>query len=270
VPETLADELRALLERGPAPRQKILFWDLESAPLLAFIWSARTEYVGTHMIEHEAFLLSWAAKWADQPKVLSGVLTPEEALAQDDSRIVADLGDLLREADVVVAHNGDRFDVPRVNSRLLLQGLEPLGPLRTIDTLKLARRSFRLASNKLDWLAEQLGHGNKLSTTFALWERCYRGDPKALAEMVRYNRKDVVLLEEVYRELEPYVSGLPRLVDADGRSMLCPTCGSDKLEQAGFHRTNSSTFPRYRCGDCKRYSRSRTADRSKKLDLMPL
>ena len=268
---TLADDLRALLERPPPPRLKMLFYDIETAPAKAFIWQARTDYVGSHMIEHETFMLTWAAKWADDEKVISARLTPEEALARDDSRIVIELADLIRQADVICAHNVDRFDLPMMNNRLLLKQLPALPKPKTVDTLKLAKRTFRLLSNKLDWLAQQLGFGNKIATDFNLWKRCYDGDEKALKEMLRYNRKDVTLLQQVYEALEPYAYGIPRLVDADGRTDLCPTCGSDELTPDPVpYRTNASTFPTFLCGKCGRRCRARKADKTKALTMHPL
>lgn len=250
---------------------RTLFWDIETAPMLAYIWQAKTEYVQMDAITHEVFMLSWAAKWEGGQKVYSDVLSPGEAVAQDDNRIVASLADMVREADMVVAHNGDRFDIPVLNNRLLLLGGEPLGPVKTIDTWRLARKSFRLASNKLDYLAQQLGVGEKLHTDFSLWKRCYVGDEQALAKMHRYNRRDVRILEGVYERLQPYVKGLPRLVDGEYQDQhACPSCGSVALQRRGFHRTNASTFQRWKCNDCGRWSRSRTAEREMKLARVPL
>jgi uncharacterized protein YprB with RNaseH-like and TPR domain len=268
----LADLLASEEEAAASTPLRVLFFDIETAPMLAYIWQARTEYVGTHQIEHETFLLTWAAKWSDRKKVHGDKLNQGEAEVQDDSRIVASLADLIRQADVICGHNVDRFDLPMLNNRLLLLGLDPLGPVRTVDTLKMAKRSFRLASNKLDWLAQQLGLGGKIGTDFDLWRRCYQGDEKALAAMLRYNRRDVALLQQVYERMEPYVRGaVPRLVDGDGTNGLaCPTCGSGDVSEDGFHRTNSSSYPRFVCGSCGRRSRSRNADRSKRLRLTPM
>ena len=88
------------------------------------------------MLEHDIFLLSYAAKWSDGTKVLSGVLTPGEARGQDDSRIVKSLAHLMKQADYLVAHNGDRFDLPMVNNRLLGNRLDPIGHVQPTDTLK--------------------------------------------------------------------------------------------------------------------------------------
>jgi len=256
---------------GLFPRSlKLLFFDVETAPMLAFIWRLRTEYVGTHMLEHDTFLLSWAAKWSDETKLHSGVLTPSEAKGQDDSRIVKSLSQMMRQADYVVAHNGDRFDLPMVNGRLLLNGLEPV-QVQTIDTLKLARSSFRLASNKLDYLAKTLGFAGKHDTGFDLWRSCYQGHGPSLKRMVEYNRNDVVLLEQVFGALKPYVKNLPRLVDAgEWRQDVCPSCGSDRRTKDGFHRTKVNTFQRFKCSDCKRHYRAWQAVGSKKVGTVGL
>ena len=252
-------------------RQKILFFDIESAPMLAYIWQAKTEYVNPGAITHETFLLTWAAKWADDDTILWGRLTGPEAKQQDDRRIVAKLADLVRKADIVVAHNGDRFDLPKLNTRLALQQGDPLGNVRSIDTLKLARTAFRFASNRLDYLAQSLGVGAKLHTTFDLWKRSYAGEVAALKEMDTYCRQDVVVLEAVFHAIIPYVKSLPRMVDAGQYGQrVCPSCGSSGLQPAGVHRTNASTYAKFRCDRCRRECRSHRQADVPKLEMRPL
>lgn len=249
---------------------KVLIYDLETAPLLAHIWHPADDYVSHERLIHDSFLLTWSAKWHGEKKIHSGVVTGREARAQNDARIVGDLAAMIREADFLVAHNADRFDIPMFNNRLLVLGQEPMGPKRTIDTLKLAKRNFRLAYNKLDYLGEVLGLGKKLKTDFQLWKDCYAGDEKALARMLRYNRQDVALLELVFDRLLPYVKNVPRLVEAATLGQTaCPFCGSIHLIGRGKHRTNVSTFQRFQCVDCKKYCRSRSADKMR-LSVAPL
>lgn len=246
---------------------RLLYYDIETAPLLTFLWSLRQKHHSAEMVEADTFLLSWAAKWSDGETVHSRVLSPGEAKTQDDSRLVGELAELVKKADYVVAHNGDRFDLPMLNGRLLTLGMDPVGAVQSIDTLKLARSTFRLASNKLDYLAQTLGLGEKHTTDFDLWRQCYRGDKKALSRMVDYNRNDVVLLERVFHALKPHVKGLPRLWDAtDWRQEFCPACGSKEKVKDGFHRTKANTFQRYRCrnSECGRRYRSWQAVGGKK------
>lgn len=235
-------------------RVKLLFYDIETAPLLSFHWAARAEYIGhTFRVEDDRMLLCWAAKWSDSTNVISKRVTKAEALAQDDERIVGGLADLMRQADYVVAHNGNRFDWKRVNSRLLLNKLPPLGRVQTIDTLQIARQSFDLPWNRLDYLAQKLGYGGKLDTDFDLWRRAYYGDVAALKEMETYCRQDVILLEHVFHAITPYAKTLPRLVDAtEWRQELCPYCGSQDRKKTGVYRTSVNNYPKWRCDGCQR------------------
>jgi hypothetical protein len=253
-------------------RLRLLFYDIETAPMLAWIWQAKTEYVASSMTEgDDRFLLCWSAKWSDDTRVLSSRLTQKEAKTQDDSRVVHELADLMRQADYVVAHNGNRFDYKRVNARLLLNRLQPLGNVQAIDTLSIARSSFDLPYNNLNYLAEKLGFGRKFSTNFDLWRRCYFGDVPSLKEMEAYNRQDVVLLEHVFHAMAPYAKTLPRLVDAaEWREELCPYCGSKDREKAGLYRTKVNTFQKYQCGNCAREYRGWQAIGSKKAGTVGL
>lgn len=230
-------------------RVRLLFYDVETSPMLAWVWQAKTEYVAAPMVEmDDRALLCWSAKWSDSTEVLSGRVTSTEAKTQDDARVVSKLADLMRKADYVVAHNGNRFDQKRVNTRLLLNNLPPLGNVQSIDTLSIARSSFDLPYNNLDYLAKTLGFGQKLKTSFDLWRRAVMGDAKALKEMDTYCRQDVVLLEHVFHALAPYAKTLPRLVDAvEWREELCPYCGSKDRKRSGDHRTKVNTYPKFRC-----------------------
>lgn len=247
---------------------RVLFLDIETAPMITYSWQAKTDYISHEKVIQDPFVLCWAAKWSDQAGVKSAKLTPDECASQADARIVDELADLIREADLVCAHNGDRFDVPRVNARLMLHSLEPLGPVTSIDTLALARKSLGLSHYNLDSLARQLGLGSKIKTDFDLWKDAMHGDELAMQRMVRYCRNDVVLLEKVFYRMRPYVRGLARMVDRAGEG--CPHCGSPEIMKRGPYRTQASTFQRYQCQSCLRYFRSRTAIKELKSEYHPL
>ena len=246
------------------PNLKVLFFDLETAPLLAHIWSPYDDYVTHDRLLRPSFILTWSAQWRGSSKIVTGCVTGDEARNQDDRRIVIELAALIREADIIVAHNVDKFDLPVFNTRLLAHRQEPLGPVKTIDTLKLAKRAFRLPYNKLDYLADFLFGDKKIKTDFQLWKDCYAGDEKALARMLRYNRKDVVLLARIFEELIPYVKNLPRMA-ALTNTHQCPTCGSCNLKARGFHHTPTASYDRFKCDDCDRYCRFRSALRVKPI-----
>ena len=146
-----------------------------------------------------------------EKEVYSNVLTPQEILNEDDGRIVKNLWKLLDEADIVIAHNGKKFDIPKINARFILNECPPPSFYKQIDTKEVAAKQFGFSSNKLDALAGYFGFKVKLDTDFSLWERCMRGDDEALQYMEIYNRHDVELLEEVYIRLRPWIKAHPNV-----------------------------------------------------------
>lgn len=252
----------------------ILIFDIETAPKRAYVWGLWKQNIApSSQLISDTFMLTWSAKWYGKKKVYGSKLTPDEVLNEDDSRICAELHEMLSEADAVLTHNGDKFDIPVVNSRFVLNGMTPPAPSKSIDTLKIAKKHFRFTSNRLDYLGEILGVGRKIDTGgFSLWERCMRGERKALSDMLKYNKQDVVLLEEVYDKLRPYSSTHPSH-SIFKHGMVCPKCGSSHLQARGFSVTNTSKFQRFQCQDCGGWSRGRENVRDKedmKNTLLPL
>lgn len=171
----------------------------------------------------------------------------------DDKDLCRLLHRLLDEADIVCAHNGDAFDIKKINSRLIVNGFGPPSPFKTIDTLKIARRVFKFDSNKLDNIGRYLGEGRKIPNTgAALWRGCVEGDPKSWATMRRYGRQDTALLVRAYERLRSWAPNHPNLnlykyyQDRIG----CPTCGSENTNRRGIMVKVSVKRHRFQCRDC--------------------
>lgn len=242
----------------------ILILDIETAPIKAYVWSLWKQNVSLDQIESNWFMLTWSAKWLYSAEVLSDAVTPEEVLEEDDKRIVTSLWDLLNKADIVIAHNGMAFDIPKINGRILIHGLPPTRPYQQIDTLLISRKQFGFSSNKLEALARMFGMKGKDKTEFMLWVNCLKGDPQAIIQMETYNRQDVVVLEEVYLRMRPWIKGHVNLgVYSDGSRPLCPNCGSHKVhEDGGYYFTPAGRYKTLVC-ECGNISRSRTSDMTK-------
>lgn len=248
---------------------KVLYYDIETAPMISYLWNPKVDYVSPQMNISKYYLLCWAAKWEDGKGVYSDYLTSEETHAADDDRIVLSMADLLRKADIAIAHNGDRFDLKKVNWRVALHKQEPLGPIQTVDTLKLSRASFGTEYHNLDELAKELTGDGKIKVEWELWERAKNGDPVAMRKLVKYCRRDVVKLEETFQEMKPYVNKLPRMVDGSG--IICPYCGSGHYQKRGtrYHRTNAYNYQRFQCQRCSRYFRLKKAE-PQSLETRPI
>lgn len=246
----------------PTHSMKILILDIETAPLKSYVWGIWNVNLGhsLNMLESDWFMLTWSAKWLFDGKVMSDKLTPKEVNKEDDKRICKSLWALLEEADVVIAHNGVKFDIKRINTRFLKNGLTPPMPYMVIDTLLHARKRFNITSNKLNYIGKFLGLGEKLDTGgFDLWKRCMEGDEEALTEMEVYNIQDVVLLEDVYLALLPYIKPHPNVALFIAEDVhACPSCGSQELKWEGKYSTYANTYDAFRC-KCGSIGRSRTA-----------
>jgi uncharacterized protein YprB with RNaseH-like and TPR domain len=196
---------------------------------------------------------SW--KWLGEKKVHSVAIDVKNPT--DDAEVVGVLHGIVSSADAVVHHHGDSFDLPWLKARSVFYDLPPIPPLIQIDTRKLAKKAFYFNSNKLDYLAKFLGFGRKLKTDFDLWKKCLAGDQSALDKMVRYNKRDVLLLEKIYKRLVPHIPApLNRVLFVDRE--VCQNCGSSHVQYRGFYYTPTSKFRRYQCmaKGCGTWSRS--------------
>jgi len=247
--------------------QKILFLDIETAPLRAFVWSRWKQNVGLSQTISEWFMISWSAKWLNDDNVYSDVLTPEESVCESDRRICNSLWYILNEADTVVTHNGISFDHKKINTRFLLNDLMPTKPFRIIDTLRVIKENFAFSSNKLDNLLIQFNLPRKLHTNFELWSDCLAGNQQALTEMETYNKNDVVTLELAFDRLKPWIKNFPNYVlyNEVSDAMTCPTCGDVHLSDIGYYTTGVSKYKMYRCDNCKSISKLRKSEKTKVL-----
>ena len=233
---------------------KILVYDVETSPLVSYTW--QTFKTNVIKVKQEWNVLSIAWQWHGKPKIYDASIPDWEGFDGDmtnDYGVVATCMDLFDEADVVVAHNGDGFDQRKIRARALIHGMDPPVPFKSIDTLKLARQHFALTSNRLDGVAQVLGIGEKHETGgFSTWEGCMEGDPKAWARMVRYNRHDVRLLDQVYDRLLPWRLNGVNLAAYGDKPDACPKCGiAGKMLSKGY-RNNAVTRRRlWRCENCR-------------------
>jgi len=244
-----------------SPKQelpKILLFDIETALMEVYVWGLYKQRIPhTNIIkdkdgsEKSWFVLSWAAKWLFDDNVQSDIVTPSESRSRNDKRILKSIWKLLDEAEIVIGHNLDRFDIRKLNARFIDNDINPPSPFRSIDTLKVARKEFAFVSYKQDFLTKHFELENKLKTEFQLWVDCMQGDQARLDEMAKYNRHDVMGLEQVYLKLRPYIKNHPNLgvlVDMD----VCPNCGCEYLDETdSVYFTTANKFPVYRCQGCK-------------------
>ena len=233
---------------------KTLYFDIETTLAKSYHWGQWQQNLSVKQQIQESHMLSHAWAWGDG-EVFSSVLTPEEVLNQDDERIVYEIWSLLDNCDVVVAHNGKRFDVKKVNGYFLKYGLPKPSSYKVIDTLEIAKKHFNLPFKSLEYLAKFLNVELKQdSGGIQTWIDCDRGDPEALATMEFYNRGDVVTLREIHNKLKGWDNnGVNIALYNDNHDTLCTHCGGDDISVITdkFAYTPNRKYQMYRCNICK-------------------
>lgn len=242
---------------------KILTLDIETAPYESFTWQIWDVNVGLEQIKTERSILSYAAKWLDSKKMIYEDTSGRGAgKVRDDKKLMKGLWELLDKADIVVAQNGQRFDIKIINARLAMHNLKPYSPVRIVDTLLVAKRHFGFTSNKLAWMSKYLTDAKKSEHKkfpgFELWVECLKDNPAAWREMAKYNKLDVVATEQLYLKLRPWIKNHPNMASyAPSHEQACPNCGSKNVTKYGFATLQQGRYQRFKCVDCGAPSRGK-------------
>jgi len=237
---------------------KIILIDIETSPLTTYTWSA-FEDNALKILEFSK-IMSVAYKDLHSPTVSCKAVADYKGYKKgeiNDEKLVREIWEVLDKADIVIAHHGDRFDLPKLNSRFVYYGLTAPSYYKSIDTKKIASRYFKFDSNSLNNLSAYLSLGAKAETGgFSLWDKCIQGDKDAWKKMKAYNVYDVVLLEKVYLTLRPFMENHPNLniISGSTEAHACHTCQSKNTVKQGFKITVTGKKQRYQCNDCGAWS----------------
>lgn len=179
---------------------KVLIYDIETSPNIGWFWRAGYKLNIAHdNIIKERAIICVSYKWLGEDEVFT--LTWDKN--QCDKFLIENFIEVMNEADMLVAHNGDRFDLKWIKTRALKHGItNMLIDYKTLDTLKLAKKKFNFNSNRLDYISKFLGFKGKIKTDINLWtDIVFKKDEQALRDMVTYCEEDVRQLENVYCKL---------------------------------------------------------------------
>ena len=236
---------------------KVLVLDIESSPNLGYSWGKWEQNIIA--FKEDWYIMSIAYKWLGEKT--THVIKLNDYVGyrtnkNNDKRLLLDIHDVLMEADAVVAHNGQSFDMKKINARFIYHGMKPTSPYKVIDTKLVAKKHFKFDSNSLNDLCKFFQLGKKEETGgFDLWLQCMAGDDKAWSKMARYNKQDVVLLEKLYLEMLPWMSHPNRNLYL-GTLHNCPNCGSSNCQRRGSEVTATNVWQRWQCQSCGKWSKN--------------
>lgn len=237
---------------------KILFFDIETTSL-DIIHRGYDLRPPKHRFRPESIIRDWTilgAAWAFNDEAVKCIsVSPLNVF--DDRAIVGKLHEILSQADIVVGHNSDNFDIKKFNARAIFHGFPPIILGKTYDTLKMARQTMNVSSRKLSFLLNYLKLPGKDESPD--WDLILAGDREELAKMREYNRADVVGVRNLYKAIRPWVKqkghDLNVYVDRQMSAghTFCPCCGSAKVVKRGMRISRRHKAQALSCKDCGRW-----------------
>jgi DNA polymerase elongation subunit (family B) len=231
---------------------KILYFDIESSVNTNLIENyglkLYNNYLNPDTIVQDWNIFCISYCWMDigsAKRVVKNICVDPEN-PQDDFEVVTKFYDILAEADIVVGHNVDKFDLKSFRTRAIHHGLPPLPKFKVVDTLKQARRIFRFTSNKLSYLALFLGVAEKGDSPD--WRKVRAGDAQEIKRMVKYCNQDVHTGMAIHDKLRPWDTSYPNLNEYKKQESEhgCPSCGSHDHQRRG----ERNGYYRFQCNDC--------------------
>lgn len=240
--------LAKVAKSGP----RICIIDIETSPGIAQVWGLFKQNIGLNQLQEATRVISFAAKWKDSKEVMFF-----SEFHDGRKKMISEAHRILSEADIVVHYNGSSFDIKHLNREFWLANMPPAAPFLEVDLLKAVKRRFRFMSNKLQHISEQLKIGSKITTGgHDLWVKCLLGDKAAWDKMRKYNKHDVLLTEELYDSILPWIDNHPHigLIKQEPRD-TCNRCGSAVLQYRGVAHTSTTVYKRFQCMQCGGWGR---------------
>ena len=239
---------------------RIIGYDLETLPTVAFVWDAKTDYIGYDQVIKESSIVcaSWMELGSSKPRSIS-MLDYDFDSIYDDEQLSLDIAKELGSADLLIGQNSSRFDRKVLNERLVYWDHPCMPPVLELDILTKSRQSFKRWSHRLDARGKSSGLGGKDKVSWELWRNIammdFGGSRKkgedAIRKMVRYNKRDVELMLQVYEREKPFYHNHPSLPLLSGiQEMACSTCSSRRLTRQGIRPSKTGSYQRYQCQDC--------------------
>lgn len=249
------------LETRQLSCKDILYFDIETSMMLAWIHQLHKQTVGYHQL-HEDFsskkilCISYRYGHWKKAKVLKW-----DADKRCDIKMLEKFNKIASDAQLLLGHNAQGFDVKELRTAIALRGLAAAWcETPCLDTLTEWKRTFRFASNRLDYVARELGVGRKSPVNIDHWIQCTLGNKgKYLKEMTTYCGIDTDILYECHKRLDFYVPPSKAVYNLRTRDYsnypeeCSANCGNTDKKQFikyGPYGYKGKSYQQYRCQKC--------------------
>lgn len=238
----------------------MLVLDIETSPHKCWSFQTYKTTIYPDQVIEPSRAISWSAKWHGE-KPVHFMSEYHDSYLQ----MLHGIRLLLDQADVAIAYNGDRFDIPRLNQQFRLNKIPYPSPFVKVDVYKVIKKIEVWPFHKLGWITEDLGLSGKTDPGGMIhWRECL-GDfgeerqRKAWNRMRRYNKRDVVTLEELFDEYRADITNIPAvdLFGPEAEAAVVPPCPAcvdgGRPTRQGYKRTKTRRYPQYQCQNCGRW-----------------
>ncbi len=231
---------------------KILFFDIETSPLQAWIWRPGKQVVrhGQLVENHDKYnIICITYCWNDGK--------PAKAFSwdyntQDSSKMIAAFDKLVLRADVLIGKNSDSFDVKHINTQRMLAGLPgfPEWASYTDDLQKQMKKHFYLPSYTLDYFSHMLGLGGKIKMEMDDWIHIVNKTPRlgraCFNKMIKYGKKDTEDTRAIWNHCVKHFT--PKFKAVQTKSgIACISCGSDNMRVKVVRNSGDSKHQLFHC-----------------------
>lgn len=132
---------------------------------------------------------------------------------RDDSRLAVAVRDWLETFDMWVGWNSKMYDIPFIDTRLLIAGERPIRKdIMHVDPMwKAGQFSLTLHSRRLDAVAKTFRlDSQKTALDPDIWMDAAEGDKTAMDYVVEHCEADVLVLRGAFHVLKPLIKNLHR------------------------------------------------------------
>lgn len=151
---------------------------------------------------------------SEEPGVIHTLRTDElnpkdwkRGVRGNDREIVKQANEVIRNHDIIVAHNGRFFDIPFLRTRAIVHRLAPLHDMVIVDPVRVARSKLRFQRNSLQRILDTLHIGEKKTPLdLSVWmDVLHNGNQAGMNEIVEHCEADVRALSAMLPTVRPFI-----------------------------------------------------------------
>lgn len=247
---------------------RIMWYDLETSPLKAWIWSLGKQVVRHDQLDskHNNFdviCVTYCFNDGKPAKVLGWGYEQ-----QNSKKMIKEFIKIAKTADIIIGKNNVRFDDRRVNTLAFIHGLEGISEIigKTDDLEKQMRKFFTFPTTRLDYISDILGLGGKIKMKFDDWinivEKDKKNGLKAYNKMLKYGLKDVEDTRAIWNKMSKYFK--PKInMSVFNSDHVCTNCGSKNIKANGTRIQGRTVYQQFFCNDHGGYAGRKTLGSNK-------